>query len=112
MRRFFLLAVLGCFGALAVQANAPYISYAPIDGNNIEVEVYPNPFNDQFSVELKNVDRAEVTIVNLIGETLYQETLFGKNTKHNIQLEGVPNGIYFLNLSTSDESITKKIVKK
>ncbi|MEO5675146.1 MAG: T9SS type A sorting domain-containing protein [Chitinophagales bacterium] len=64
------------------------------------IDVYPNPSNGIFNVELSNLPAdgfASINIINTLGRTVYySEKLSSPNLKHEINLKGVFPGIYFL----------------
>ncbi|GAA4814700.1 T9SS type A sorting domain-containing protein [Litoribaculum gwangyangense] len=38
------------------------------------IKVFPNPVNDSFTINLENIQRAKVTITDLLGKTVYRTT--------------------------------------
>lgn len=73
--------------------------------------VYPNPFNNQFFIRLKeNISNGELTITNLLGEVIYSGQV--SNTNESIDLTAVQNGIYFLQIETGNTRSTQKIIKQ
>jgi hypothetical protein len=74
------------------------------------VNVYPNPNNGQFTLELTNIEnQATVSIYNLLGVSVYQST--SKNVSgHIINLAGIKSGIYFLKVIDGKEMFTKKMI--
>ncbi len=69
------------------------------------VTLYPNPNNGLFSIEC-NASLYELTIRNILGTiVLSQKT---RNKKTNIDLNHLPDGIYFLQLKTNDGIETKR----
>ena len=70
--------------------------------------IYPNPTNNQFTIEVKTP--FEVTITNLEGQVL--QTLNLKAGATRISLEAYENGIYFIEgLSDKNRFVKKLIVK-
>lgn len=83
---------------------------------NIETNVYPNPFNNYFNVELFGIEKCNVIakIYDLSGKLLYQES-FGQikgNTNLSIHIGNLPKGMYILNIDAGTEKISKKIVRQ
>lgn len=73
------------------------------------VEVFPNP-TSSFSTISTNFLIQEIDILNTQGVLIKQH--LGLNTSmYDIQLDGLPNGLYFLRIKTKNESVTKKILK-
>lgn len=84
------------------------------NGNNVEFSVSPNPNNGSFHLNLSGLgaDRATVKIVNMVGQHVYSsemESLNNTATKE-IQLNDVANGVYFIKVTTHQQTLTKKIV--
>jgi len=78
------------------------------------LEVYPNPSRDIFNVSFtsEDVQSLEVRIINVIGEVVYTENLVefvGEYTKQ-IDLDTYAKGVYFLEITTDNGVINKKIV--
>ncbi len=107
MKRFFLIAVLGCLGALA-KAEVPSAIFPELPTD--VVQVYPNPFQDEITIDVSKASK--IKIVNLIGEVVYETKEMEANSQLRINLNELPKGIYFLNVSVGKESITKKLIKR
>jgi hypothetical protein len=70
-----------------------------------ELSVYPNPSNGLFYIsELPK--NAVVTVYNTIGQQL-SNVLLTTTEKNEINLTGHPNGIYFYEISTTNEIVKK-----
>lgn len=84
------------------------------------VDAYPNPFNPDINIFIKNIDigRVEISIYNLLGQRIIK--LFDEATENNqVKLKWnafddfgneVQSGIYFLKVSTNTSVQTKKIL--
>jgi len=73
--------------------------------------IYPNPFNNQFTVEygLEN-KTAVLTIYNLMGVKVAEQTLTSQKT--TVDLSNVANGIYFAVITEGNIKTHQKIVKQ
>ncbi len=82
-----------------------------IEKNNITVS--PNPSNGvfNFSLNLKEEKNIVIDILNVIGERIYSED-FGskKNGSIRIELSSLKSGIYFANIKTGNNLVTKKLL--
>ncbi len=80
------------------------------------VKIYPNPFTNEINIWLNNLpaENVQVTITNVLGQVLYSEKLSRPNNAviNLNEVAAYKNGIYFVNLSSGDYNITKKIVKQ
>jgi hypothetical protein len=72
--------------------------------------IFPNPNSGTFSVNLADIQDAEVKVVNLLGEVVLEKRVTNED---NIQLKlHVPSGIYILKAFGDDLSYTAKIIVK
>jgi len=73
-------------------------------------KVYPNPSNGTVFVELENIESVEsINVTDLTGRILIQDQVVGQN-RFAIDLEGLVNGIYSVNLITTDGTVSKKVI--
>jgi len=78
--------------------------------DEIEIKVYPNPNNGQFTLELTNFESgATVCIYNMLGARVYQSTATN-DASHKINLPGIKKGIYFVKVRDGKEQFTRKMV--
>lgn len=86
------------------------------DMNNINsVKMYPNPASDQVNIALDMENQAEVTvrIYNTLGEVVYNNvTAATGNTVETINTNEYTSGVYFVEISTGDQTVTQKLVIK
>lgn len=75
-----------------------------------EVNIFPNPTNDFFNIEIQNANSANVhlSVFNAVGQKVLTSTF--ANSKHKINAEKLSNGIYFVRLEIGEEVVIKKIV--
>ena len=72
---------------------------------NIFVNFYPNPAKDYISVSLPgDIDNYLISLVNVLGQRVLQ------THSKNIDITNIKNGIYFLNIKTSNHEINKKLI--
>lgn len=98
-----------CFSPISQQSVKEY-------GVSLNMGVYPNPFNDQFTVKF-DADQKEnvsVQIADMLGRTITtkQWTVdIGSNTL-DVDLDDQPAGLYMLKLYTDKGYAVKNIVKQ
>ena len=78
------------------------------------LDVYPNPSRDLFNVTFtsEDVQDLEVRVINVVGEVVYTENLqqfVGEYTK-SIDLESYTKGVYFLEITTNNGVVNKKLI--
>jgi hypothetical protein len=72
------------------------------------ISVYPNPSNGNFNVQVSpNLIRKRLTITDAIGREITKMKI--EEAAFDMNLE-VASGVYFLNFSTNEGIVTKKIV--
>ena len=79
------------------------------------VKIYPNPFNNSINIILPDVQLQKmiVSISNVLGQVLFTETLMNPGNVIQLNEAGdLGKGIYFVNISSTQYNITKKIVKQ
>ena len=78
------------------------------------LEVYPNPSRDIFNVSFtsEKAQTINVKVVNMIGEVMYSESMeeFKGSYEQGIDLTGKAKGVYFLEITTNNGGVNKKIV--
>ena len=120
----FILTLFTIFTVLIVQAQARINTTGPVQDNeralqanqDEELAIYPNPSNGVFTISVANLPsrRAELRIINVIGNEIYRETLTrgdGHFTK-TIDLSGKAKGLYYVKLETDGYSSVRRVVIK
>jgi hypothetical protein len=75
-------------------------------------EIYPNPVSDYLSINLnKAFENLNIEILNTLGQEI-MEFNYSNTTKLKLNLNNLPNGLYFLKLNANGGSIIERIIKK
>jgi photosystem II stability/assembly factor-like uncharacterized protein len=78
--------------------------------NNFDLEIYPTPSTDQFTIRSKNIEKNDILeIYDLIGRKVQEEVLLNK-TSNTVRLKNIPAGIYFVTVSGSGNRLSGKII--
>ena len=81
----------------------------------MDLLIYPNPTQDNLNINYlaKNVTNATYTIYNAQGTIVLSnnQTLVTGINKHTIDTKYLAKGMYFITISTPDETINKKFTK-
>ncbi|MFH1319713.1 MAG: PKD domain-containing protein [Bacteroidota bacterium] len=83
--------------------------------------IYPNPTDGRITidVEFDETDKIEIQLYNVLGELLYkypqepvQKVKPGHSgwMKYELDLSGLPNGVYFIRVTTPYDSSNKKVI--
>lgn len=101
----------GCYGEVNSPPFTTSTNHTIASLSNIDI--YPNPTNEHFNLELdlttsKNVN---IELFNLIGQDLLTKSYEGISIKDQIDISNFSNGIYFLSIEVDGEIVTKRIVK-
>ncbi len=85
---------------------------------NAQIQVYPNPFTSDVSISVnfnQSGERAaNFAITNLSGQTVYQkqENNLASNYTKMLDLNYLPNGVYFVAVEVDGECAVKQVVKQ
>ena len=77
---------------------------------NIEINIYPNPFRDKVTINHTINTSIQLEIYNTLGGILAKKEL-DKNIKE-INLEEFPQGIYFVKIIFDNKFLVKKLIKE
>lgn len=77
--------------------------------NSINITVFPNPANQQITIETDAVDNYSVKIISINGQTIIHQIMSGTN-RINIDIHELSNGIYFLELATNKGMNVRKLI--
>ncbi len=90
-----------------VQGQGVEENRQPLAADRLTLEVFPNPAKTYFTVRLpQTTDHSMIKIFNVSGKIVKSEELKGNNNR--ISLDGIMNGVYFVQLD--NQTISKKLV--
>ena len=78
------------------------------DMNQTIFTTYPNPTNGIFTIKLGEVANYDVTVINVLGQTVFSKTTKGMNTI--IDLSSFNKGVYTVELKNENTVYTEKII--
>jgi hypothetical protein len=97
----------GNFHIYNFTVNAP-LSYEELNPAK-ELDVYPNPANNIFMVEMEGIGKADIQVVNSAGQVIE----LPKTVEDNIvtfDSSNLSEGVYYVRISTKEGTEVKKIV--
>lgn len=78
----------------------------------IKIEVFPNPTTKMVHIHCRDfkVNDGTAEILSIEGKTLLKQTFESGNESVEIDLGGLPDGIYLCRITSGDKTSTKKII--
>ena len=74
------------------------------------MHLYPNPTSGNFNLKINYNGSVDIQIVNILGKIVYYfETFSYVDSEHSINLQDVPEGIYFVRMQTSENTHIRKL---
>ena len=74
----------------------------------MELVIYPNPTSGMLTIKTRQINTsAQLTVVDLRGQIVYND--FVGNTTETIDLSGLQTGVYFVQINTGEQIVTKKV---
>lgn len=70
--------------------------------------VFPNPSNGEFVIELNKADNYTLTVNNILGQVVYTSLINEVST--NINLSNLEKGIYTIELKNNNKSFVEKVI--
>ncbi|AXG72284.1 thrombospondin type 3 repeat protein [Kordia sp. SMS9] len=83
--------------------------------SNADFVMLPNPSNDYIYLSLLNAENTKnaiVTIHDVSGRLLFQETIKTPVNHQKIDIQKLKTGVYFVQLATAATTFTQKLIKK
>lgn len=79
-----------------------------------KINVYPNPFNTKLKITKVDAELKifKFQIINVLGEVIKVNYSFVENNIIEFDFSDVSSGIYFFQLNTEKDIVTKKIIKQ
>jgi hypothetical protein len=98
----------GCVGSTSLTQDVSLCTGIESLNNNSGINVYPNPNNGLFVIEL--VTTSKVTVTNALGQVVMTETFDAG--KHSVDIHNESTGVYFVQVKENNRHQTMKIVKQ
>lgn len=76
---------------------------------NFNLSVYPNPFSSIITIQSDLQTEGTISIMDVAGKIIYSQQLNEMQT--TLGVNELPNGIYFLELSSANQKTVKKLIK-
>lgn len=80
-------------------------------GSMLNINVYPNPTNGNFSIDLKdNHETVTITITDIVGQIIHS-SIYDESQFLNFKLEE-PSGVYLLTIESGDNNAVIRLIKE
>ncbi len=100
---------LGCSGMDTSSVTVDLCLTVVSSGNLGMANVFPNPFENSLTIQLKETTNAKLVIMNNLGQVVLSQKI--TNAQTTISTEQFATGVYFLEVQTATATQTIKIVK-
>ena len=96
-----------CYSVVSVEEN---------ENNKRNLTIYPNPSSNEIIIEFEqnNSENIQITIQNVLGQTVYSESMrasIDKQTKI-LDISSLQNGLYFVQLKDHDVVYSVRFIKQ
>ena len=78
------------------------------DVKSSRFNLYPNPTNGFITIELEKASKYELSIVNVLGQTVYTNSIFKINNR--VDLSSFEIGVYTIELSDGNNIYSEKLI--
>ena len=80
------------------------------------IKIYPNPNRGTFTLEMDQVrfSKADVEIFSALGQKIWNRTIWVQNgsVSETIELPGIPEGVYYLRITSEEAIFNRTIIKE
>lgn len=88
-------------------------TYGSIYTSILDMLIYPNPNDGEFTLRLKLEEESavELAIFNMIGQQIYQDQFVTQESENRINLSHIRPGMYLVRVRVGKETRTEKFIK-
>ena len=91
-----------------VNYDEPILNSTFENNSNIDVKIYPNPFNYKTTLHFNNQNSRLIHVLDMMGRKLVE--IYSSAQEVSIYNYDFKKGIYFINILENDKRIVKKII--
>ena len=77
---------------------------------NSDIQIYPNPFDDELTIQTSGNREYSVELTTVTGRTVYQSKMEGNS--HRINLSELSSGIYLVQMKSDNIVSVRKVIKQ
>jgi polyhydroxybutyrate depolymerase len=78
--------------------------------NNLQIDIFPNPAQDQLHIQSDVITLLSIRIVNSLGQIVFSEVNIDNNA-YTIPVSSLPQGMYFVEMMTDKGRSVREFVK-
>jgi PKD repeat protein len=78
-----------------------------VTGNDVSLAVYPNPAENAFFIEMKNMNAQQIKLVNTLGQSIIVRNI--QSDIEKLDVSDIKPGVYFLEIKTSKSQYVEKV---
>jgi len=91
--------------------NPEVISLKENSTSNLEFKIYPNPSTGIINFETEGqINNYGLKVFDVLGNCVFIQNHYNTVTPKSIDLTGLNNGVYFINISSNAKAVNQKIV--
>lgn len=80
------------------------------DFSSNSFNIYPNPSNSVFNIELNNINEFDFEVIDITGKVIINKNKIS-NSFYQLDMSQYASGMYFINITASEKMVTKKIIR-
>jgi hypothetical protein len=105
---------VGCETSASVEITYGHVAVTELESDNMSINVYPNPNNGEFSLELTGVSQeVDISVIDFAGRLILEEKVLdvtADKIKKQFDLSEYERGVYFLRITHGEKVSYKKVV--
>ncbi|WP_447636721.1 N-acetylmuramoyl-L-alanine amidase [Flavobacterium microcysteis] len=104
----------GTLSRTAISCSARPAGPIGKSGLELDVKIYPNPNNGQFTITVDKASDSEVhySIYDITGKVIESKNIESDGRlETSVDISRLPSGTYIINVTTDNQEFTKKIIK-
>jgi PKD repeat protein len=103
------------YSTICSSARIPVIATVANGINEISkgsFAISPNPNTGSFYIKLNdlNIQNATISIVNMLGQTVFEKNVVNNNAPIHIEAENIQQGMYYIKIQSEKSTFTKKVL--
>jgi hypothetical protein len=86
----------------SLDTNTISVSTILVPKENLAIKLYPNPTTDFIVLNFGEIvyENMQISIVNSLGQIVQNQTITAKNQQERIELNNLPQGLYYCRVQT------------